>query len=39
VPGNGYDPVDNLRWANGYAVDRYGSWASAYAFWTANHWW
>ena len=39
VPGNGYDPVDNLRWANGYAVDRYGSWAAAYAFWTSNHWW
>lgn len=39
VPGNGYDPVDNLRWANGYATGRYGSWASAYAFWTANHWW
>ncbi|GAA1633509.1 transglycosylase SLT domain-containing protein [Leucobacter chromiireducens] len=39
VPGNGYDPVDNLRWASGYAVDRYGSWAAAYAFWTANHWW
>lgn len=39
VPGNGYDPVDNLRWANGYAVDRYGSWANAYSFWTSNHWW
>lgn len=39
VPGNGYDPVDNLRWANGYAVGRYGSWAGAYAFWTSNHWW
>ncbi|QYM75907.1 transglycosylase SLT domain-containing protein [Leucobacter luti] len=39
VPGNGYDPVDNLRWATGYATDRYGSWAAAYAFWTANHWW
>ena len=39
VPGNGYDPVDNLRWANGYAVGRYGSWAAAYNFWTANHWW
>nr|WP_315267888.1 transglycosylase SLT domain-containing protein [Microbacterium lemovicicum] len=39
VPGNGYDPVDNLRWGNGYAVGRYGSWASAYAFWTSNHWW
>ena len=39
VPGNGYDPVDNLRWGNGYAVGRYGSWASAYSFWTRNHWW
>lgn len=39
VPGSGYDPVDNLRWANGYAVGRYGSWAGAYAFWTSNHWW
>ncbi len=40
VPGgNGYDPVANLTWANGYAVGRYGSWAGAYAFWTANHWW
>lgn len=39
VPGNGYDPVDNLRWANGYATARYGSWAGAYAFWTGNHWW
>ncbi|WP_337248909.1 transglycosylase SLT domain-containing protein [Leucobacter chromiireducens] len=39
VPGNGYDPVDNLRWATGYATDRYGSWKDAYAFWTANHWW
>lgn len=39
VPGNGYNPVDNLRWANGYAVGRYGSWAAAYDFWTANHWW
>ncbi|MFG6445441.1 transglycosylase SLT domain-containing protein [Microbacterium sp. P07] len=39
VPGNGYDPVDNLRWATGYAVGRYGSWASAYDFWINNHWW
>lgn len=39
VPGNGYDPVDNLRWAVGYAHGRYGSWAGAYAFWQANHWW
>lgn len=39
VPGNGYDPVDNLRWANGYATGRYGSWAGAYEFWINNHWW
>lgn len=39
VPGNGYDPVDNLRWANGYAVGRYGSWAGAHAFWVSNSWW
>ncbi len=39
VPGNGYDPVDNLRWANGYATGRYGSWAGAYSFWVNNHWW
>ncbi|UNK69361.1 transglycosylase SLT domain-containing protein [Microbacterium sp. H1-D42] len=39
VPGNGYNPVDNLRWGNGYAVGRYGSWANAYNFWTRNHWW
>ncbi len=40
VPGgNGYDPVANLTWANGYANGRYGSWAGAYDFWISNHWW
>lgn len=39
VPGNGYNPVDNLSWGNGYAVGRYGSWSAAYAFWSSNHWW
>ncbi|WP_310017376.1 transglycosylase SLT domain-containing protein [Microbacterium resistens] len=39
VPGNCFDPVDNLRWANGYAVGRYGSWAAAQSFWSNNHWW
>lgn len=39
VPGNGYNPVDNLRWGNSYAIGRYGSWSAAYAFWTRNHWW
>lgn len=39
VPGNGYDPIDNLRWANGYATGRYGSWEAAVTFWKNNHWW
>lgn len=39
VPGNGYNPVDNLRWATGYATGRYGSWAGAYNFWQTHHWW
>ncbi len=39
VPGNGYDPVDNLRWASGYAAGRYGGWAGAYAFWVSHNWW
>ncbi|MFB7250563.1 transglycosylase SLT domain-containing protein [Microbacterium sp. NPDC056234] len=39
VPGNCFDPVDNLRWANGYATGRYGSWEGAYNFWRSNHWW
>ena len=39
VPGNGYNPVDNLRWGTGYATGRYGSWQGAYNFWTKNHWW
>lgn len=36
---NSRDPVANLAWANSYAIGRYGSWAGAHAFWTANHWW
>lgn len=39
VPGSCFDPVDNLRWADGYAKNRYGSWEAAYNFWTSNHWW
>ena len=31
--------VTQLRWCHGYATGRYGSWAAAYNFWTANHWW
>lgn len=33
------NPVTQLRWANNYAVGRYGSWEDAYHFWTVNHWW
>lgn len=33
------NPVTQLRWCNGYAVGRYGSWSAAYDFWVAHHWW
>lgn len=33
------NPITQMKWCNGYAVGRYGSWASAYNFWLANHWW
>ena len=33
------NPVTQLRWADNYAVGRYGSWEAAYYFWTVNHWW
>lgn len=36
---NWSDPVVALKWANNYAVTRYGSWASAYDFWRSNNWW
>jgi len=44
VPGNGYDPVDNLRWATSYANTcvpgrMYCGWKGAYDFWIANNWW
>lgn len=38
VPGNPYNPVDSLRWMNGYVNGRYGGWEGAYNFWQANHW-
>lgn len=34
----GYDPVTALRWQKDYVEQRYGGYAEAYAFWTANHW-
>jgi hypothetical protein len=33
------DAVCQLNWANSYAVARYGSWASAYSYWTVHHNW
>lgn len=33
------DPVCQLKFFNGYAVGRYGSWNGAYNFWIANRWW
>lgn len=33
------DAVCQLNWANAYALARYGSWASAYSYWVANHNW
>lgn len=28
-----------LRWCDGYAIGRYGSWEGAYNFWMENNWW
>ncbi len=33
------NPVTQLRWCNGYATARYGSWSAAYNFWLAKHYW
>ncbi|MDR0957522.1 MAG: G5 domain-containing protein, partial [Candidatus Nomurabacteria bacterium] len=33
------NPVTQIRWANGYAVGRYGSWEKAYNFKTTKGWW
>lgn len=33
------NPITQLKWANAYALGRYGSWAGAYAYWVANHHW
>lgn len=38
VPGNPLDPVDSLRWMNGYVNGRYGGWEGAYSFWLRNKW-
>ncbi|HEX3082476.1 MAG TPA: lytic transglycosylase domain-containing protein [Candidatus Saccharimonadia bacterium] len=33
------NPVTQLKWANAYAVGRYGSWAGAYSHWITRHSW
>lgn len=33
------NPVTQLRWCNGYAVGRYGSWSAAYNHWLSSHNW
>jgi len=33
------NPVTQLKWANAYAISRYGSWAGAYSYWTNHHVW
>jgi uncharacterized protein YabE (DUF348 family) len=33
------NPVTQLRWCNGYALGRYGSWAAAYSHWVAYRNW
>ncbi len=38
VPGEPHDPVNSLRWMNGYVNGRYGSWADAVAHSKATGW-
>ncbi|HVW23195.1 MAG TPA: ubiquitin-like domain-containing protein [Candidatus Saccharimonadales bacterium] len=33
------NPITQLRWCNGYALGRYGSWYAAYEHWLAYHNW
>lgn len=33
------NPVTQLKWCHRYAISRYESWANAYSFWNAKHWW
>lgn len=33
------NPVTQLKWCNGYAVGRYGSWSAAYNHWVSSHNW
>lgn len=33
------NPITQLKWANAYAIGRFGSWANAYSHWVAVHSW
>lgn len=33
------NPVTQLRWCDGYARGKFGSWGGAYNFWLNNHYW
>lgn len=33
------DAVCQLRWANSYAISRYGGWWNAYNYWVSHHNW
>lgn len=33
------NPVTQLKWCNGYALGRYGSWSATYNHWLAQHNW
>jgi hypothetical protein len=35
----GADFACQHAWFESYGLSRYGSWAAAYQFWLANHWW
>ena len=35
----GDDYACQNAWFTNYALERYGSWANAHAFWLNNHWW
>lgn len=33
------NPVTQLKWADSYARERYGTWRATYEFWQARHYW
>ena len=33
------NPITQLKWCNGYALNHYGSWLAAYNHWVSYRWW